>query len=352
MAPKARRATLPSPAELRGGMNEISDDRRSGSRPVPLVSVICTTFNHARYVEEALESLRRQTARDFEVIITDDASTDGCADVIQGWLDRTGFPAQFIRNQANRGICANRNTALARASGTFVCSLPGDDVYETEYIERQLRCFLPQPDDVCAVYSDALVIDADGRRYGPSYLDSRLGGTDPPQGNIFSRLLQKNCVPAPAVMLRKGAIAAVGGYDESLFYEDLDMWLRLSSRYRFVFSPERLVRIRTHPESMSNNPRNGQLMCSSRTRIFAKWLDAGLDVATRSRLLDALLWNGLMQLRINDPDGARVTFSHVIRSDVRITQRSVGRAGRLPGAGMVIRLLLPFYRLSRIRWSS
>ena len=104
----------------------------------PSVSVLVTTFNHARYVEEALESLRRQTSRDFEVIITDDASTDGCAEAIEGWLARTGFPAQFIRNAVNRGICANRNTALARARGRFVCSLSGDDAYADDRIERQL----------------------------------------------------------------------------------------------------------------------------------------------------------------------------------------------------------------------
>jgi glycosyltransferase involved in cell wall biosynthesis len=328
-------------------MSEISEDRRSGTRPVPMVSVICTTFNHARYVEEALESLRRQTARDFEVIITDDASTDGCADVIERWLDRTGFPAQFIRNEVNRGICANRNTALARASGTFACSLPGDDVYEPEYIESQLRCLFSQPDDVCAVYSDALVVDAEGKGYGASFLDSRLAGENPPQGNIFSRLLLDNFVPAPCVMLRKAALTAVGGYDESLFFEDLDMWLRLSSRYRFVFSPERLVRIRMHPESMSNNPRNWRLMNNSRTKIFLKWLDAGLDVTTQSQLLDALLWNGLVQLRLNDPNGARITLSHVVRNDRRMTQRLLAHAVRLPGASLVVRLLLPFYRLSR-----
>ena len=131
----------------------------------PLVSVLVTTFNHARYVEGALESLRQQTSRDFEVIITDDASADGCADIIAAWLSRTGFAAQLIRNPVNRGICANRNAALARASGTFVCSLSGDDAYEPERIERQLQCFVGQPDDVCAVYSDMSVVDASQRSH-------------------------------------------------------------------------------------------------------------------------------------------------------------------------------------------
>ena len=320
---------------------------RAGSSSTPAISVISTVFNHARYVEEALESLRRQTMQDFELIITDDASTDGCADVIQGWLDRTGFPAQFIRNQANRGICACRNTALARASGRFLCALPGDDAYEPDYLERQLRCFLAQPDDVCAVYSDAVVVDAESKPYGPSYLEARLRGKDPPQGRIFADLLLQNFVPAPCVMLRRSAIAAVGDYDESLFFEDLDMWLRLSHRYRFVYLPGQPVRIRMHAGSMSGNARNWPLMRKSQTRILLKWLDTKLDAVTRGRLLDALLWNGALQLRHGDPEQARFTFDNLIRNDSRPARRMLARAGKMPGASLAVRLLLPLYRLNR-----
>ncbi len=329
------------------GLSETSGGWRSGPGPVPLVSVLLTSFNHARYVEEALDSLWRQTSRSFEVIITDDASTDGCAEIITAWLDRTGFPALFIRNQVNRGICANRNTALAHASGTFVCSLSGDDAYETDRIERQLQCFLSQPDDVCAVYSDMPLVDVDGKPCGRSYLASTLNGAEPPQGEIFARLLLKNDLPAPCVMIRKKAIEAVGGYDESLFYEDFDMWLRLSFRFRFVFLPAMLVRHRVHRESMSRSWRHRKVMCSSRTRILSKWLSADLDDVLRSQLLDALLWNGVMQLRINDPGEARRTFSHSVRHDHRHSRRALARAGGLPGARTIVHAMLPLYRLSR-----
>jgi glycosyltransferase involved in cell wall biosynthesis len=322
-------------------------DSPAGSGPGPAITVISTAYNHARYVEEALESLQRQTFRDFELIITDDASTDGCADVIQAWLDRTGFPAKFIRNKINRGICACRNTALAQASGKFLCALPGDDVYEPDYLERQLRSFIAQPDDVCAVYGDAKMIDAGGKPYRQSYLEARLGGAEPPQGSIFADLLLQNFVPAPCVMLRRSAIAAVGGYDEGLFYEDLDMWLRLSARYRFVHSPGQSVRIRMHAESMSSRPQNWSPMCRSYTVILMKWPKADLDEVARGRLLNALFWNAALQLRHNDPAGARITFDHVIRSDGRPARRLLARAGRLPGASLMVRLLLPLYRIVR-----
>ena len=62
----------------------------------------------------------------------------------------------MIRNPRNRGICANRNAALALASGDFVCSLSGDDAYEPDRIARQLACFLDLPEQVAAVYSDSV----------------------------------------------------------------------------------------------------------------------------------------------------------------------------------------------------
>jgi glycosyltransferase involved in cell wall biosynthesis len=313
----------------------------------PRVSVLVTTYNQSLYVEEALDSLRRQTSDDFEVIITDDASTDGGADVIAAWLARTGYPAQFIRNPVNRGICANRNTALARAAGTFVCSLSGDDAYEPERIEHQLACFLTQPQHVAAVYSDARVVDSQGRPYGPSFLASMLRGAAPPQGKVFTHVLAGNFIPAPAVMVRKSAIAAVGGYDESLFYEDVDMWLRLSFRFDFVYVAGQLVRYRTLENSMSNRRSNQPLIHKSYTQILMKWLDADLDGNTHPQVLHELLRNGAMQLVFGDTRGARSTFATVAAGDPRLARRLLACIAMLPGAYLGARAFRQLVRLGR-----
>jgi glycosyltransferase involved in cell wall biosynthesis len=326
-------------------MTTTSDQRLT--RPgTPLVSVFVTCYNQARYVEQALDSLLHQTSPDFEVIITDDASTDGSADVIDGWLARTGYPAQFIRNPVNRGICANRNTALARSSGAFVCSLSGDDCYEPDRIERQLENFLAQPEHVAAVYSDALIIDREGRPRDRSHLDSALDGAAPPQGDLFTRILAGNFLPAPAVMVRRSAIAAVGGYDESLFYEDLDMWLRLSVRFHFVYLPGLLVRCRRHKSSMSSSRSNVPTMLGSRSRILRKWLNASLDDNTLRLLLNRLLYIGLQQLLVHDSAAAQETFSAILAVNAQPAQRLLARLGLLPGAS-AIRALLPPYRRCR-----
>jgi glycosyltransferase involved in cell wall biosynthesis len=311
------------------------------------VSVLFTSYNHASYVEEALDSLRRQTSQDFEIIITDDASTDGSADAIAAWLARTGYPAQFIRNAKNRGICANRNAALARSSGSFVCSLSGDDCYEPDRIERQLACFLAQPESVAAVYSDMSVVDAQGRPHRRSFLHHLLDGVPPPHGDLFLRIMAGNFLPAPAVMLRRSAIADVGGYDETLFYEDFDMWLRLSFRFHFTYLPGRLVRYRAYESSMSRSRSNQPLMNATRTHILTKWLNAGLDESRRRVVLGALMHNGAMQLEDRDPVGARATFNIIAAADLRPHRRWLARAAMLPGAGAGMRAVLPPYRRYR-----
>jgi glycosyltransferase involved in cell wall biosynthesis len=253
-------------------------------KSTPLVSVLVTTFNHSRFVVEALESVRVQTFRDFEVVITDDASTDGTADVIEAWLARTGFPARYLRNPMNRGICANRNTALSLTSAPFVCSLAGDDAYEPDRLERQVAFFLEQPEHVAAIYSDMRLVDAEGHSFG---IYPGRGHTDVPDGKLFSRLIRREFqIPSPATMVRRNAVAAVGGYDESLSYEDMDMWLRLSHAYRFCYVPGAVCRYRVLPTSLSRAARHRPARSASRARIFESWSGrAGRDEAPLMKAL-------------------------------------------------------------------
>src|SRR5262245_23437832 len=129
--------------------------------PPPQVSVLVTTYNHAPFVEEALNSLLEQTRQDFEVIITDDASTDRTPEVITRWLTQTGAPYRFVPNRHNVGICANRNSAIAATTAPFLCSLSGDDAYTPDRLARQLAMFEAQPDHVGAVYGDMMFVGED-----------------------------------------------------------------------------------------------------------------------------------------------------------------------------------------------
>ena len=307
----------------------------------PTVSVLVTTYNHASFVCECLDSLTAQTSSDFEIIITDDASADGTADVIRQWLTRTGTAAIFVRNPVNRGICANRNAALALARGRFICSLSGDDAYEPDRIERQVACFATQPTSVAVVYSDMRMVDADGRDLGISYLDYHFGREARPEANVFSRLLQGCFIPSPAAMIRREALDQVGHYDESLFYEDYDMWLRLSARFRFCHLPGNLVRYRVLPTAMSRAPSLRPAMMASTLRILQSW--RGKVGAAEGDLL----WRIAVRQILQREDGEA-------RRSLALAGRSGTRAGYLlrpmlaiPGTGALIRMTYRLVLLAR-----
>lgn len=299
----------------------------------PVVSVLVTTYNHSRFVIECLDSVRAQTFRDFEVVITDDASSDGTADVIEAWLARTGYPARFVRNRTNRGICANRNTALSLTTAPFVCSLSGDDAYEPDRLERQVRFFLQEPADVAAVYSDARVVDTAGRGLGTFLKDDREAAND--DGRVFTRLLREDCFfPAAATMVRRSAVEAVGGYDTSLAYEDYDMWLRLACSFRIRRAPGTLVRYRLVPTSLSRNPAHRSAIGESHLRILISWMGhAGVD--------ESHLWKriGREQIALGRDREGLESLSRAALAGGRASDRAAARLMRTPGACRAARSL-------------
>lgn len=210
----------------------------------PLVTVIALCFNHARFVLECLESIRAQTYQDFELIVTDDRSKDNSPELITEWLERNYPQAQFICHKENVGLCRTLNEALKRSRGQFIAMIATDDTWEPDKLRVQLELMTSCPEDVAVVYSDAHQMDETGKRLEKSFLEAHGILCPPPYGDIFSRIADGNFIPAMATLIRRKALDDVGGYDESLTYEDFDMWLRLSARYKFNFLPGKVANYR------------------------------------------------------------------------------------------------------------
>ncbi len=209
------------------------------------VTVIALCYNHAKFLIECLESIQKQTFQDFDLIITDDCSTDDSPALIEVWIKKNRPTAQFIRHRANVGLCKTLNEAIDQAQGEFISMIATDDIWEPQKIERQFLVMQSQPLSVAVVYSDAIQMDESGATLPKSFLEAhfQLEGI-PPTGKIFPALAHRNFIPAMATLIRREAIKAVGGYDERLSYEDYDMWLRLSEKFDFTFLPETLARYR------------------------------------------------------------------------------------------------------------
>lgn len=254
------------------------------------VTLVVACYNHRRYVKDCLNSVRDQTLEAFDLVVTDDASTDGSPNEIRETLAALHLDARTIFNTSNRGICATFNLALAEVRTPYVAFLAMDDLMEPQRLELQLRFFEAQPSDVAFVYSDVRVINDAGELTGEGFYDATMRNRfDRDPNTMYRHLLEGNFIPAPSVMMRTATLREVGGYDEALVYEDYDVWCRLARDHRVAFMEPPLVRYRRGVTSSPDGSLADALQTTRRTRYLESNIRTLEKHFGRSRELDRIL---------------------------------------------------------------
>jgi glycosyltransferase involved in cell wall biosynthesis len=213
----------------------------AGPTPQHLITICISAFNYEEYIEAALESARRQTHEDLEIIVVDDASGDDTRNVCSKWLignsDRF-WRTQLLTNTRNQGPSLTRNLAFARASGDFVFVLDADnEVYPRAVAELYA---VVRDGGFEAAYSQVEVF---GSR-------SELGYAD-----IFDakRLRVGNYIDAMALISRKAWNEVDGFTHIELGWEDYDFWLKFIEKgFKAAYLPEILCRYRVHGTSRTD----------------------------------------------------------------------------------------------------
>jgi hypothetical protein len=210
----------------------------SGPERIPAelpVSVIIPAYERAALVRRALTSVAAQRpARPAEVIVVDDGSRDGTARVAES------LGARVIRHERNLGAAAARNTALAAATQPWIAPLDSDD----EWLPWHLATLWPLREGHVLVAGSALQVGAHrsgGLLHGPDR-DRPVALRSPAQV-----VAPYNPIPASAVLVRRDAALAAGGYDATLAYaEDWDLWIRVLEWGTGLQSPAVVLRYRRH----------------------------------------------------------------------------------------------------------
>ena len=218
----------------------------------PLVTIICLCHNHASYVKEALDSAIGQVYDQIELIIVDDASTDGSKEVIEEWLlDKPHI--SFINLKENLGNCKAFNQGLAIAKGKYVIDLAADDLLLPERVAVGVQDMEAAGDEWGLHISDAWYIDASGAVLYPHYKRNAQGELlkPVPHGWVYREVLERFFICTPTMMMRRSVLDALGGYDEKLAYEDFDFWVRASRHWKFFYADKILVKKRVLPLSWS-----------------------------------------------------------------------------------------------------
>lgn len=218
----------------------------------PLVSVICICHNHSAFVTEALNSVVTQTYSHIELIIIDDASTDGSAKVIKQWL--ANHPqATLLINVENLGYCKTFNKAFALSKGDFIIDLAADDILLPERIATGVQALNQAGPEYGVTFSDALHMDAAGTvlwRHSDKYPQTTI-----PSGDIYLYLINRYFICSPTMMFKREVLTDMGGYDEALSYEDFDLWIRSARNFKYVYTPQVLVKKRKLKNSLSHAQR-------------------------------------------------------------------------------------------------
>jgi glycosyltransferase involved in cell wall biosynthesis len=226
-----------------------------------LVTVICLCYNHAEYVEEALNSVINQTYKNIELIIADDFSTDNSVQVIENWL-KIHPEISFVKNKKNLGNTTTFNHCLKIAKGAYIIDLAADDILLPETIEKQLKGFANSTyENVGIVYGNLELVTNDKKhlRYFLP-VDANYRRLNPERtGDIYIGLLDgTNSMGAVASMVKREVFDTLNGYDENLAYEDYDFWIRAARLYNFDYIDEILIIKRMLENSLE-------------TQAFKKW---------------------------------------------------------------------------------
>jgi glycosyltransferase involved in cell wall biosynthesis len=248
LAEQIRRDMHITPARSVVEAEEIARERRS--RMNGQVSAVVPNYNYSRFIGDAIDALLQQTRPPDEIIVVDDASTDGSADVVR---DRYGDAVRVIEHDRNSGtVGAPRNTGIAAAKGEFIVALDSDDMLEPTYIETLMPA-IADKHNVGVVYSGVQTRISDtGQRVDhndwPPPFDWRW--------QTAPIMPPRNCIPV-ASMFRREMWQRAGGYDGARrSAEDCDYWVRgVGAGFDAVkATAQALFVYRRHGPSMSGRP--------------------------------------------------------------------------------------------------
>jgi len=216
---------------------------------MPRVSVIMPTFNCARFLPRALESVFAQTFTDYEVIVADDGSTDDTREVLAPYSGKITYLFQ-----PNRGPSSARNLALSKASGEFIAYLDADDMWYPHKLERQVA-FLDAHREYGLLHSDASFVDESDRILFHAYFRERPRTVA--RGSCLMQLLRKNSIHMPTVLEKRECVERVGRFDERLRNgEDYLHWILVAMEgVTFAYIDEPLALYRKTTGSLSSNER-------------------------------------------------------------------------------------------------
>jgi alpha-1,3-rhamnosyltransferase len=235
-----------------------------------LVTIGIPVFNGEKYIIESLNSITDQRYSNIEICIVDDASTDNSFQLCKKWVEKSRFPVKILKNKSNLGLSATCNIILNQANGKYLQLFDQDDIMIPEKIENDVEQFQQLDEETALIYSKVQLINEKGELINEEY-NNRIGFNGIVPTDAFAEMIKKNFIPAPTVLMRTDQVRETGGYDESVVYNDWDMWLKLTKNHKIAYRNIITVHYRLHINSiMADHSNENQINRNELTILMIK----------------------------------------------------------------------------------
>ncbi len=249
-----------------------------------MVSVLMPAFNRSQYIAASINSVLEQSYTNFELIITDDGSTDKTLDIIKQYTDER---IKVLSNEKNMGIAFTRNKLMQAAKGDFIMLLDSDDIALPGRMQTQID-YLLKHSDVLLVGSSVINIDDQNKELHREN-ENVVKETEPEQ--IKAMLLFRNCLCQSSLMINKAQLHGET-YDLNYPpYEDYELWCRLSRKHKLINETKPQVKYRMHATNVSTTTKEAIKMDLFNKISQQQFLYYFNYLPTTKELYTHCLWN-------------------------------------------------------------
>jgi len=233
----------------------------------PLVSILIPYYNHKQYVGQTLESILNDTYPNKEIVIINDGSTDTDISVINDWIESNSskLPINFI-SRANKGITKTFNELARNSKGKYIVFCASDDYLINNTISDRVS-MLEKNQEKMVLIADTSVVDGDSKTVHKSSIGEWLKYSN--RENYFTddglkyEIINRWSLTGPCNMMNKKLFIESGGYDESLFLEDWDFYLRAAANNSILYFDQQVAAYRLHGNNFtSSSNKNFKLLQS------------------------------------------------------------------------------------------
>lgn len=236
----------------------------------PAVSVVLPTYNRARLIHRAIQSVLNQTYTNLELLVIDDASSDNTEEIVRSFRDSR---IRLVRHNENKGGAASRNTGIRMARGKYIAFQDSDDEWMPSKLAIQVDAMEKAAPNVGVVYTAFWRAEKGSKNF------IHYRRVTNRSGNIHTDLLRRNFVTTPSILARRDSLFKSGLFDEQLpRLQDWDLVIRLSRDCEFIYIEEPLVISYMSPDSISRDAK-------AVTKALESILDKYRDEFDRSGIL-------------------------------------------------------------------